>query len=83
MTREAKDLLAKIFLGVASAAAAINVAWIIMLLDYSYAVLAAPISVVGAIALVGASILRWRTWHVLMVPALLVPYLPWVDWMYG
>ena len=79
----AKNLLSNVALALAVFAALAQVSWIIALKDYSYAILGAPVAMMGVVSLVLASILSFRPWALAVVPAYAIPFLPWVDWMYG
>ena len=70
-------------MGAAILAALANVVWIIALKDYSYAVLTGPIAAIGFLCLLMATTIRRRLWPFVMVPCFAIPFLPWVDWMYG
>lgn len=78
-----RNALGIALLVLAIGACALNIAWIVALKDYSYAGVAAPFSLVGAVALIGVIVLRWRKWVPLMVVPLSIPFLPWVEWMYA
>jgi len=78
-----KGLVSNVCLGVAVVAALLNIGWIILLKDYSYAGLSAPIAAIGAAALIVSGILNWRRWLPLLALPFSIPFLPWVDWMYG
>ncbi|WP_271439869.1 hypothetical protein [Pontixanthobacter luteolus] len=51
--------------------------------DFSYAVIAAPVSVIGVIAWCFAALLRWRWWLLPPLLAYVLPFLPWMEIIYG
>jgi hypothetical protein len=59
------------------------VAWLVTLLDYSYAVIAGPVAFVGVVSWCVAGLIRWQHWFLLPLATYVLPFLPWVNWMHG
>ncbi len=59
------------------------VVWTALLMDYSYAVIAAPVSFVGLVSWCAAGLIRWRHWFIVPLPAYSLPFLPWLEWLHG
>ena len=72
-----KRIAATGLLSLACVAAILIIVWTIVLLDKSYAVVAAPLSVAGTIAWCIAGILKWRTWSLFLLPIYALPFAPW------
>ncbi|MFM7404305.1 MAG: hypothetical protein ACKO1N_09515 [Erythrobacter sp.] len=63
--------------------AVLIVAWLVLLMDYSYAVIAAPVSFVGIVSWSIAGLIRWQHWFMVPLATYGLPFLPWAEWMHG
>lgn len=59
------------------------VAWLVLLMDYSYAEIAAPLSLIGVVSFCIAGLLRWQHWFMVPLATYVLPFLPWAEWMHG
>lgn len=63
--------------------AVLIVAWLVLLMDYSYASIVVPVSFVGIVSWSVAGLIRWQHWFMVPLATYALPFLPWAEWMHG